>query len=95
MNRILTAVERTRKLIDSAKSEGKDLTALNQKMNMSFEEWTKFQEKKSLAQAGGILTYEEATTVYGFLGSGPDEFNRQDLAVKVTLTKAFAELMAA
>ena len=76
------------KTLDTEKS-----ASLHKSLNMSFDEFCRFQEYKSLAFANGKLTQDEAQLIYIYLGNNPEHFNNQSLAVKVVLTKAFAELM--
>lgn len=68
---------------------------LSSKLDMSFEEYCKFQELKSLAVASGVLSLEEGQVVYALLGSIPDDFNNADVATKIVLTKLFAQLLEA
>lgn len=61
--------------------------------DMGVMEYCKFQELKSVASMEGILTLEEATTVYNYLGESVETFNRQNIAVKHVLTEVFAMLL--
>ena len=61
--------------------------------DMSLDEWTRFQDLKSEAQQAGLITLEEANSIYRYLGSLPDSFNDQPVAVKVVLTSFFNELL--
>ena len=70
------------------------LSDLNRTMDMDFDEYCKFQDIKSAAQ-GDSITLDEAQTIYSRLGHGPDDFNRQPIYVKITLTKVFGELLRA
>ena len=63
------------------------------KLDMDVSEHCLFQERKSLAQASGKLTLEEAQTVYAYLGNTVTTFNEQPIAVKAVLTNLFAELL--
>lgn len=62
-------------------------------MDMDIQEYCMFQELKSLAQIQGILTEEEATSVYYYLGNTVEFFNLQNVAVKTILTKLFSQLL--
>lgn len=62
-------------------------------LDMAFDEYCSFQSLKSLAFAQGILTDDEAQTVYGLLGSIPDDFNKQSYATKFVLSKLYNELL--
>lgn len=86
MNRITTAIDKMRENACPKNTKALDL---------DFEEYFRFQELKSLAVAEDVLTPEEGQTIYTLLGNMPDCFNRQDYAVKATLTKVFLELMKA
>lgn len=66
---------------------------LHKKLDMELGEYVRFQEAKSLAFASGLLTGNEAQTIYRFLGNAPDHFNKQPIEVKVVLTKVFEELL--
>lgn len=96
-NRVLSAIEKMAKRIEGKLLDG-SVTAekcaeLARKLDMSHEEFCLFQERKSLAQASGKLTYEEAQSIYCFLGESPSTFNGQDLATKSVLTQIFSELI--
>jgi hypothetical protein len=95
MNRVLAAIERRRKVLIKEKGAAKEvLDKLHKDLDLSFEEYVVFQDTKSLAQMHGKITLEEAQTIYNYLGeSGPDNFNKQPLEVKVVLTMMFQELM--
>jgi len=69
------------------------LAELNRNLSMAFDEYCSFQNLKSLAVASGTLTLEEGQTVYGYLGNTVEHFNDQSLAVKIVLTKLYAELL--
>jgi len=69
------------------------LAELNRNLSMTFDEYCSFQNLKSLAVASGTLTLEEGQTVYGYLGNTVEHFNDQSLAVKIVLTKLYAELL--
>jgi hypothetical protein len=71
----------------------KDLDELYSTLDMDFNELAKFQELKSLAMMSGTLSQDEAQQIYMYIGPTCDAFNKQDLAVKVTLTKIYAELL--
>lgn len=86
MNRITNAITKMREsvLMEDVKSSDLD---------MDFEEYCRFQELKSLAAVEGVLSQEEAMTVYSLLGETVDTFNDQDWATKAVLTKIFLELL--
>ena len=95
-NRIAVSVAEVEQAIEARLATGQVTVAqiadLGKKLDMSNEEYCLFQERKSLA-SGGKLTLDEAQTVYAYLGQTVDHFNRQPVAVKVTLTKVFTELL--
>jgi hypothetical protein len=93
-NRIADAVDSTQAMILARGLDLEKIVSLSRSLNIDINEYIVFQEKKSLAHASGVLTLNEANYVFGVLGSGPDDFNRQPLPVKVTITKLMAELMA-
>jgi hypothetical protein len=63
------------------------------KQVMDISEYVKFQELKSLFCANGLLSLEEAQTIYGYLGNSVEHFNSQNVIVKSVLTKLFAEML--
>ena len=68
--------------------------AMHKTFDMDFETWSMAQDKKSLAFASGVLTLDEANSVYLILGGSPEAFNKGTLAQKVIVTKVLAELLA-
>lgn len=98
MNRVLNAIAMAEKNLREQLGSGKltqaIVTRLGEVSDMSHGEWTLFQDMKSQAHAAGILSLEEAQTIYGYLGGTPATFNRQSTSVKLTLTKLFTELLA-
>ena len=96
-NRVLTGIEIMAAQIKSRIEQGlttqAQVDATSTKLNLDLEEWTMFQEIKSLALAQEKLTHSEATTIYAMLGNGPDDFAKLDVAQKVILTKIFQELL--
>ena len=96
MNRIIQAIEKTKKQIETRLANGlvtpEKVDSLSKSLNMDFEEYFRFQELKS-AHAGSRLTLDEAQTVYGFLGNTVEHFNQQPVEVKSVLTKIFSELL--
>lgn len=96
-NRIIDSITTMRAQIEKRISDGivtrKQVDDSSDGMNMSFTEWTLFQNTKSLAHASGVLQHDEATTVHAALGSSPEEFNSNDVATKVIMTKLFEQLL--
>ena len=70
------------------------LDALDADLNISMAEYVVFQQSKSEFQAGGVISCDEAMTIYAALGFGPGHFNMQDLATKVVLTGILEEMLA-
>lgn len=61
--------------------------------DLDCEEFSRFQNLKSVAVSAGKLTIEEGMTVYRYLGESPATFNKQSIAAKVILNKLFADLI--
>jgi hypothetical protein len=62
-------------------------------LNIGFEEWVMFQEKKSLAQAAGRLDLDNSMWIYNSLGASVEAFNKRSLAVKYVMTEIFKRLL--
>jgi hypothetical protein len=92
-NRIHLAINRATKLLES--EDAQKLKDLSKKLDMTIQEHSRSQELKSLAQAEGKLTLDEATTVFNILGGNPSHFNSQSLAAKFTVTNLIRELLQA
>jgi len=96
-NRIQVAIDRAKLEIANANAndnlDNSKAEKLNRALDISFEDYVKFQELKSLAVTSNTLSLEEAQQVYGYLGSTPDTFNAQPLEVKVVLTHLLMELI--
>ena len=104
MNRIEAHATQVRKVIDSGvKPDGDpigDLEALDRELAVSFLEHAKFQDLQAEAHALGILSTEEAQTVYVALGEVGSSKNGgwaagTDLALKVSVTELMKELLHA
>lgn len=93
MNRVAAVISEIEKLKEGKSPE--ELTALSSAVNIDNEEYCHWQEYKSIAQASGIISLEEALTVYSCLGSGPDHFNAQPLEVKCGVTMIMERIMSA
>lgn len=96
-NRIVESITAMRAQIEKRISDGiatrKQVAEAAGKMDMDYTEWSLFQDTKSLAHASGLLTAEEAQTVYAVLGGSPEEFNSNDAGTKAVMTKLFAQLL--
>ena len=93
MNRVTEAIKRMRKQIADQIASGKTtqekVNALHKTLDMPWNEYSMFQTHKSAA-VGVKLTLEEANTIYAVLGeSGPEQFNKSDIATKTVLTQIF------
>jgi len=93
MNRIITAIDKITEQIKTKNLPQDKSESLNKALDMSLEEYCKFQDLKSVASISDILTMDEAMTIYNYLGNTPEQFNNQPLAVKVVLTQIFKELL--
>ena len=61
--------------------------------NITFDEFVEFNNLQAQAHAAGVITFDEAQTIYGALGeAGPDKFNAQPIHVKMALAKILTEL---
>ena len=99
MNRVFDAIQRMEKQIADRLATGQTtksaIDKLHKTLDMSFDEYCKFQELKSLAVANEKITLDEGQYIYMMLGNIPDHFNNQPIAVKVVLTKIYEELLRA
>ncbi len=97
MNRITAHIEKIARHLDERLKSGVITQAKieeNRKLlDMKMDEFCVFQNIKSAASLDGTLTVEEAQTIYQLLGSTPETFNKQPLAIKLALTKVFEELL--
>ncbi len=92
-NRVACMVTNTEQKINSQNLDPVTISKLQKSLDMELDEYCRFQQLKSLAVAGEILSIDEGMTIYNYLGESPDTFNHQSLCVKITLTKIFAELL--
>lgn len=97
MNRITLAVERMKTQIQQRIEKGlttaEAVAKAHKALDMSFEEYCRFQELKSVATTSGVLTLDEAQTIFRYLGVQPETFNKQPIEVKSVLTQLFMELL--
>jgi len=90
-NRILAAAERYRELLEG-KSEA-ELAAFQQTTDLTPGEGPIYQKWQSHAHASGILTLDEATTIYRALGGEAAEWDPAvSLALRLAVTQTMAEL---
>ena len=87
MNRIERAVNRVEGLIEALPDERR--RELQEKMTLDADELCVYQETKSLAQASGRLTLDEAMLVYHAL----NHWRETSTAMRVVVTKLMAELL--
>jgi hypothetical protein len=97
MSKIRKAVANAKQMIE-AKIESGEISkdqaeAMRGQLDMGLEEYAMFQELKSLARSHRTISLEDAQLVYGYLGETPNTYNKQSLAVKITLMNLFKELM--
>lgn len=99
MNRIVNAIAKMKIQIEGRITQGlltaETLEKNRKLMDMAVDEYVAFQNLKSESHLLGILTLDEAQTVYGYLGESPETFNRQPAEVKAVLTQLFKELLGA
>lgn len=104
-NRIAAAIGRTReKLAASERLDGTGpldptaLPALEAGLANSTSDWVAYQKAQSTAHAMGVISTDEAQTIYIALGGeapGPGGWaEHADLATKVVVTNVLAELVA-
>jgi len=97
MNRVLNRINEAAAMVKAKLNAGTvtaaQVSETHCKLDMNIAEYCSFQEVKSLAQASGKLTFEEAQTVYSYLGNSVEHFNSQGIGVKVVLTQLFAQLL--
>lgn len=66
---------------------------LDRTLDIDVMELCAYQERKSMAQAMGTITFDEAQAIYTILGESPEHFNRQPLSHKSCVTRLIAELL--
>lgn len=99
-NRIVTAIDRMKAQIEDRIAKGivtaDKVEETRKALDIQWDEYTAFQNLKSIASISGKLSLDEAMTVYNYLGeAGPDHFNGQPVEVKATLTQLLQELLRA
>ena len=85
MNRIIFAIKRLESRLESLSEEQikKCETVID---NVSFEEFNLYQDTQALAHANGLISYEEAQTLYNIFGGSfpdPDKFKKLPLSEKI------------
>lgn len=92
MNRIETKIAKNKIHLATANLSQEKIDKADSDMKLEFTEHFSFQNMKSEAMLAGLITQEEAQTVYQYLGETASVFNSQPLAVRVTLMGLFGEL---
>jgi hypothetical protein len=96
-NRVLAHAAEVQRVIDSGhKPDGSplgDIAALDRSLDLDILEVVAWQEAKSLAQMKGILSVEEALTVYTAIGEDGGWAQDTSLALKVTITTLMGQLL--
>jgi len=104
LNRIESYAEVLRaRIVSGLKPDGTplgDMVALEDSLDVTFDEHAAYQNAQAAAHAGGTLTTEEASTIYQALGAGYGRANGgwrigTDLALKVTVTALMGQLLGA
>ena len=97
MNRIADAITAHEKIIAERLANGlvtqDKLDSLDRTLDMDLFEYVRFQDLKSIAVSDQTLTLDEGNTVYAHLGETPETFNGRSVAIKITLTELFRELL--
>ena len=86
-NRILEAIDRAETAIASHPGSAEKLA--RSLASLTPAEMAVYQERKSLAQASGLLTHGEAQTVYAILG----DWDGASIAQRMTVTQLMGQLM--
>lgn len=90
MNRVLKAVVEMQAALDRMDNVPQSVV---KDASLTMAEYAALQEMKSLAAASGLITLEEAQTLYGYLGESLGTFERQSLAVRIVCVKCTLELI--
>lgn len=97
MNRVLNSVlkleNQMKDRLEKNITTQEEVDNLRKSLDMDISEYVKFQELKSLFCVNGLLSTEEAQTIYSLLGNSVEHFNKQNVIVKSVLTKIFAEML--
>lgn len=91
-NRIATAIALMEPRIESMDADKR--ARLTEHTAITFEEGFVYQETKSWAQAAGLITHDEAITVYAAF-TGTRWADGTSLATKIAITKLMEELLTA
>lgn len=94
-NRILRAIAAVQETIEGADPDR--VRSLEEKLTLSVTEFCEYQKTQAEAAAAGVLSTEEALTIYNALGrehyagGWPEDMS---LAVRVVVVKTIHELLA-
>lgn len=86
VNRLLASEVKIREKIETLDAKG--IGVLEESTKLSFEEIAFFQQLKSTAQMKGLITTEEALTIYNALM----RWDEVELPLRVSLTVGLAQL---
>lgn len=96
-NRVINGINKATAVLAERLQSGAvtqaQLDELHKNLDMSFSEYCRFQELKSLASMNGKLSLDEAQTIYGMIGEDPSTYNALPLANKIVITEVFGELL--
>ncbi len=97
-NRITAAFARMEAQIADRIAKGlttaEKIRDVHKTLDMDLAEYARFHTLKTLAVAQGLLTPEEAQSVYLCLGENVQTFNDQPVHIKSVLTSLFGELLS-
>ena len=99
-NRILAHAATVQAIIDAGhQPDGSplgDLDALREELDLDLAEVFAWQEAKSLAQAQGVISGDEALTIYTAIGGdgGGGWTDDASLALRVSITSLIGQLLA-
>ena len=98
-NRIVNGIARMKAQIEARIAQGLTTAAkveeARKALDLQWDAYIVFQNLKSLAVVSRKLSFDEAMTIYNYLGAGPDYFNSQPVEVKAVLTQVLQELLQA
>jgi len=98
VNRVVAGIARMKAQVEERIAKGivtaERVEETRKALDMEWDEYTAFQNLKSIAVTTGKLSLDEGMTIYNYLGeAGPDKFNGLPVEVKATLTQILQELL--
>lgn len=91
-SKVLECVNASKKAIEEGLKSGaitqEKLDWADLSYNIGVNELCTFQLVQSLAYTSGIVTLEDSTAIYRYLGGSPSHFNKQPIWVKITVLEA-------